>query len=68
VFSSRILWYGGLVFVENIHRRVLLHVMIPVQMLLQLVVRVEGPFNVLDRTDKAKNLVFHQFRIRTSIY
>jgi hypothetical protein len=28
-------------------------------MLLQLVVRVEGPLNVLDGTDEAQNLVLH---------
>jgi hypothetical protein len=34
--------------------------MIPVQMLLQLVVRVEGPFNVLDSTDEAHDFVLDQ--------
>src|SRR5438309_1541851 len=53
LFGSWSLCDRGLVFVENIHCRVFLHVMIPVQMLLQLVVCVEGPFNVLHRTDKA---------------
>jgi len=33
--------------------------MIPVQMLLELVVSVECPFNVLDSTDEAQNLVLH---------
>ncbi len=33
--------------------------MIPVQMLLQLVVCVEGPFYVLDSTDEAEDLVLH---------
>ncbi len=50
---SRVLCSGVLVFVENVHCRVFLHVMIPVEMFLKLVVRVEGPFNVLDSTDEA---------------
>jgi len=59
LFSSRSLCLNVLVFVENVHCRIFLHVMIPVQMLLQLVVRVEGPLNVLDGTDEAQNLVLH---------
>lgn len=33
--------------------------MVPVEMFLQLVVRVEGPFYVLDGTDEAQYLVLH---------
>jgi hypothetical protein len=56
---------GVLVFVENFHRRILLHVMIPVEMILQLVVRVEGPFYVLDSTGKAQDLVLHHGKSRS---
>ena len=53
LFGRRSLCHRGFVFVENVHCRVFLHVVIAVQMFLQLVVRVEGPFNVLHSTDKA---------------
>ena len=60
LFGSWSLCHRRFVFVENIHCRVFLHVVIVVQMFLKLVVRVEGPFNVLHSTDKAQNLVLHQ--------
>ncbi len=39
---------GGLVLVEYVHGRVLLHVVVSVQMVLQLVVGVEGALNVVN--------------------
>jgi hypothetical protein len=59
VFRGWILCFSVLVFVENIHRRVFLHVMISVQVFLQLIVRVEGPFDVFDGADEAEDLILH---------
>jgi hypothetical protein len=59
MFRRWTLCFSVLVFVENVHRRVFLHVMIPVQMFLQLIVRVEGPFDVFDGTDEAEDLILH---------
>jgi hypothetical protein len=53
------LGYSSLVLVENVHRRVLLHVVVPVEMVLQFIVRVERGLDVLDGTSETENLVFH---------
>src|SRR5207237_9420450 len=44
LFGSWSLCHRRFVFVENIHCRVFLHVVMPVQMFLQLVARVDGAF------------------------
>ncbi len=49
----------GLVFVENFHGGIFLHIVVPVEVVLKFVVGVEGPLNVLDRTGKTENLVLH---------
>ncbi len=49
----------GLVFVENFHGGILLHVMVPVKVILKLVVRVESRLYVFDRACETENLVLH---------
>ena len=50
----------GLVFVEDFHSRVLSHIMVPVEVLLQFIVGVERPLDVLDGTGEAEDLVLNQ--------
>ena len=49
-----------LVFVEDFHGRVLSHIMVPVEVLLQFIVSVERPLDVLDRTGEAEDFVLDQ--------
>jgi hypothetical protein len=55
---------GGLVLVEDVHSRVFLHIMVSVEMVLQLIVGVESPLNVVDGADEAQDLVFHDWNTR----
>jgi len=55
------------VLVEDIHGWVILHVVILVQMVLQLIVGVESGLDVLHSTGKTENLVFYHPKSRPII-